>query len=141
MESEKAVRHGLALLTASFRQEVDTIQVRAYLHGLKDLPAHVITEGASRLAREIGRRFFPTVPEWRTACAAIVDERRADAARRAKALQEDCPDCHGSGWANAEGPNAVIRCVCAKRALELLRDAGEPLERPERLALPTGDLP
>lgn len=130
LSTEKAIRNGLALLTASLRQEVDAFQVRAYLRGLKDLPADVITQAADRLSTEIGRRFFPTVPEWLTTCADIVDERRATAARQAFALLENCPDCHGSGWANAEGPNAVTRCRCHERARALVEAAGDAVQRP-----------
>jgi hypothetical protein len=128
--TERAIRNGLALLVASLRQEVDDVQVRAYLRGLKGLPADVISEAADRLATTAGRRFFPTVPEWISVCVDIVDERRATAARQAQALQADCPDCHGSGWANAEGPNAVTRCRCFVRGLALIQAAGVALARP-----------
>jgi hypothetical protein len=94
----------------------------------------VIMAAADRLSVQIGRRFFPTVPEWVTACADVVDDRRKQAAAQVKALTEECADCHGSGWADVEGPNAVTRCLCTTRALELLRTAGEPLARP---ALPS----
>jgi hypothetical protein len=128
--TEKAIRNGLALLTASLRQTVDDFQVRAYLRGLKPIAADVITESAERLSTQVGRRFFPTVPEWVTACADVVDERRKAAATQAKALLEDCPDCMGSGWANAEGPNAVTRCRCHERARALVEAAGNALPRP-----------
>jgi hypothetical protein len=134
--TDRAIRNGLALLMASLRQQVDDFQVRAYLNGLKVVPAVVITEGAERLATQIGRKYFPTVPEWLTACADVVDERRKAAGQTAKALQADCPECQGSGWANAEGPNAVVKCRCIKRGLELIAAAGDPLKRP---ALPAHD--
>ena len=126
MDSDQAIRNGLALLTASLRQEVDTFQVRAYVRGLKDIAPDVILEAADALSTQIGRRFFPTVPEWVTACANVVDARRKAAAHTAKALQEQCPDCHGSGWRDAEGPNAVEKCTCVTRALALVQAAGAP---------------
>jgi hypothetical protein len=134
MESEKAIRHGLTLLTASLRQEVDALQVRAYLRGLAAVPADVIMESADRLLQTLaeqphGKRYFPTVPDWLAACREIVDARRQAAARQARALQEDCPDCRGTGWADAEGPNAVVRCNCLKRAVELVQAAGDALPR------------
>lgn len=133
--TERAIRNGLALLTASLRHGVDEFQVRAYLKLMAKIPPEIITLGAERLSTEAGRRFFPSVPEWLAACADIVDERRKAAAAQARALQEDCPECHGSGWADAEGPNAVISCRCKTRAIELVQAAGEPLQRP---ALPAG---
>lgn len=143
METDRAIRNGLALLTASLRQEVDAVQVKAYLRGLKDIPADVVLEGADELIRAIsaqpmGKRYFPTVPDWFAACASVVDERRKRAARQARALQETCDACHGSGWADAEGPNAVERCWCAKRAIQLLEEAGDAISRP---ALPAHDEP
>lgn len=135
METEKAIRNGLALLTLSLRQEVDSVQVRAYLRGLRDIQADIITDGADRLIRDLatvpaGKRYFPTVPDWIAACADIVDERRQAVARQAKALQADCPECHGTGWANTEGPNAVVRCRCHQRAQEVMASVVAPIRRP-----------
>lgn len=120
---EQATRDGLALLCMALRQEVDAPQRRVYVRGLAEVPADVIGMAADRLSTEAGRRFFPTLPEWLACCAVVVNERRAVAARIAKALQDDCRECQGSGWANAEGPNAVVPCNCKRRALELLEDA------------------
>jgi hypothetical protein len=134
-ESEKAIRNGLALLVASLRQEVDQYQVKAYLRGLGDIDASVILEAADAHIRSLaampqGKRYFPTVADWVASCNGVITERRQMAARQAKALQEDCPDCMGSGWANDEGPNAVIRCRCHTRALQLLANAAAPLKLP-----------
>lgn len=121
MEPEQAIRNGLALMVTAFRQDVDAPQVRAYLRVLKGIPADVLLEGADRLCAEPGRRFFPTTAEWSGACAGVIDERRKAAARTARALREDCPDCHGSGFRDAEGPNQVTQCSCVKRAAEVMR--------------------
>jgi hypothetical protein len=133
--TEKAIRQGLALFATSLRQDVDTYQVAAYLRGLKDVPADVVLEGADAQIRRMalqpsGKRFFPTVPDWLASCAGVVHERRQAAARQAKALQEDCPDCHGSGWADAEGPNAVQRCRCLTRSVELMANVTAPIKVP-----------
>ena len=134
-DSEKAIRQGLALLVASLRQDVDALQVKAYLRGLKDVPADVILEAVDahilRMSQQPpGKRFFPTVPDWLASCAGIVNDRRQAAARQAKALQEDCPDCRGTGWADVEGPNAVVPCRCKTRAVELMNAAPAPMKVP-----------
>jgi hypothetical protein len=140
--TEKAIRNGLMLLTSSLGREVDAIQVRAYLRGLKNVPADVVLSGADlcierMAAQPMGKRYFPTVADWLAACADVVDERRKVAARQAQALQEDCLECRDSkGWREVNG--LMVRCICFKRAQELLAVAGEALVRP--LARPTLEL-
>lgn len=138
MNTEQAIRNGLALLAASMRQEVDAVQVRAYLHGLKPIAGDVVLEGAERLIREPGRRFFPTVPEWIGACAVIINERRAKASTLAEALQKDCAVCGGSGWrcVAVSGFERVTRCKCWTEGLRLVANAGESLRQ-----LTAGDEP
>jgi hypothetical protein len=127
--SEQAVRDGLAaFLLAGIIREVDAPTRLVYVRGLKDVAPDVILLATERLLTT-PRRFPLTLPEWVETCAAVVEDRRKSAARQAKALTEDCPDCQGSGWSNAEGPNAVIRCTCAKRALALIEEAGRPVMR------------
>lgn len=126
-----AINHALAEMVTAFRTEVDAPQVRLYRRLLASVPDAVVTESADRLMVEPGRRFLPTPAEWMTTCADIVDERRAAAARQAKALRDDCPDCHGTGWAEVEGAKAVARCTCIKRALELVAAAGNAIPRPQ----------
>jgi hypothetical protein len=132
--ARQAFKDAMDHLAAAYRHELTTEAIRVYWHALKDVSEPLQHEGMARCAQTL--KFFPTVAELRTACADIVDERRALAARSAKALQEDCPDCHGSGLRDVEGPNTVVRCRCVKRALELIAEAGEPLKRP---ALPAWD--
>ncbi len=128
--TEQAVRDGLAELTAAgILKDVDVPVRRTYVKGLQDVPALIVQQATARIL-QTPRRYAFTLPEWVEVCATIIDERRAAAARQAKALTEDCPDCLGSGWANAEGPNAVVKCNCRKRALELVQAAGEALARP-----------
>lgn len=127
-DAEDAVRVGLHTLALALRQEVDVPQRTIYVRALRHVPADVIREAVVRLVREPGRRFFPTVPEWLGACAAIIDERRQARARQARALMEDCPDCGGSGWREVE--RGVVRCTCHRRAQELLAGVPAALPRP-----------
>lgn len=133
-ESEQAVRDGLAEFSmAGIIGEVDVPMRRTFVKGMAEINPAIIRESVEVLLRAGGRRYKLTLPEWVEACATIVDERRATAARQAKALLEDCPDCGGCGWTNAEGPNSVLRCNCHTRARQLVEAAGEPVKR---LALP-----
>lgn len=117
------------LVLASRTKNFTPAEASVYLLTLADVPREILALGVTRLL-EHGVTWMPKPGDIKAACCAVVDERRAAAARQAKALQDDCPDCYGSGWANAEGPNAVVRCTCAKRALELVQAAGEALPRP-----------
>lgn len=138
METDQAIRNGLALLSASMRQEVDAMQVRAYRHTLKAIAGDVIYEAAERLASEPGRRFFPTTGEWTGVCATVIDERRAKASRLAQELQENCAACLGSGWRNVvvAGVERVDRCRCWTHGLQLVANCGQSLRQ-----LTSGDEP
>jgi hypothetical protein len=128
---EQAIRDGLAQFRmAGIIGEVDVPMRRTYVRGLSKVDSLVIRESVERLLSQAGRRFQLTLPEWLGVCATIVDERRAHVARIAQSLQDDCPQCMGSGWANTEGPNAVVRCTCRTRALELMAQAIAPIARP-----------
>lgn len=131
METETAIRNGLLLLSASMRQEVDAVQVRAYLHGLKTIAGDVVMEAAERLIREPGRKFFPTVPEWYGVCASVIDERRSKAAKLAEALQERCEVCQGTGMKNvgSGGLERMGRCKCFVEGLALMANAGQSLRQ------------
>ncbi len=124
------------LVIASRTKNFTGAEAAVYLLTLKDVPRDILALGVTQLI-EAGVTWMPKPGDVKAACAKVIEARRAVAARQAKALQDDCPDCHGSGWANAEGPNAVVACLCKKRALELLKDL------PERvmLALPEYDGP
>jgi hypothetical protein len=135
--TDTAIRQGLALLVTSLPPAtVDEPQVRAYLRGLRDVPPDVILEAVDahllRMSQlPVGKRFFPTVPDWLASCAGIVNDRRQAAARQARALQEDCPDCRGTGWADTEGPNSVLPCRCKTRAVELMNQVTAPIRVPQ----------
>jgi hypothetical protein len=117
------------LVIASRVKDFTAAEASVYMLTMEDVPREVVIDAVTRLLRE-GVTWMPKPGDLKHACCAVVDARRLSAARQAKALQEDCPDCRGSGWADAEGPNAVVRCNCIKRALELVAEAGEALARP-----------
>jgi hypothetical protein len=123
------------LVTASRTREFTTAEAIVYMMTLGDVPRDVLALGVTQLLEQ-GVTWMPKPGDIKNACASIVDERRATAARQAMALTENCPDCRGTGWADAEGPNAVVRCNCAKRAVELVQAAGAALPR---LLPPSGD--
>lgn len=137
--TKEADRHAFGVLLAPLivasrtKDFADPAKAKTQLHvwmlSLGDVPPAILTEAVERLIAE-GITWMPRPGDVKVVCCNIVDERRAAAARQAKALQEDCPDCHGTGWADVEGPSAVVRCNCLKRALELIRAAGEAIPRP-----------
>jgi hypothetical protein len=118
------------LVLASRTKNFTAAEASVYMLTLADVPREVLARGVTRLL-EAGVTWMPKPGDIKHACCDVVDELRATAARQAKALQDDCPDCQGSGWANAEGPNAVIRCQCITRALALMDAAGQALSRPQ----------
>ncbi len=117
------------LVIASRTKNFTPAEASVYMLTMSDVPREILALGVTRLLEQ-GVTWMPKPGDIKAACCAVVDERRAAAARQAKALTEDCPDCHGTGWADAEGPSAVIRCNCRKRALELVQAAGDALPRP-----------
>ena len=117
------------LVVASRTKTFSPSEALVYMQTMSDVPQTILEEGVTRLLEQ-GVTWMPKPGDIKSACCAIVDERRSAAARQAKALTEDCPECRGTGWADLEGPNAVVKCNCRKRALELVQAAGEALPRP-----------
>lgn len=130
MDTDRAIQNALAEMVTAFRAEVDAPQAKLYRRLLADVPADILAESADRLMVEPGRRFMPTPAEWMTVCSAVVQLRRALAARQAAALTDGCSDCHGSGWREAGEGNRVERCTCHRRACELLQGMPQPLALP-----------
>jgi hypothetical protein len=116
-------RYLAPLVTASRCQDFESAEAAVYMLTLRGVPAEVLGRGVTRLL-DAGVTWMPKPGDILAACHAVQAERRAAAAQTVRLLVEECPDCHGSGWADAEGPNAVIRCRCYQRALEALADAG-----------------
>lgn len=117
------------LVVASRTKHFTKAEASVYMLSLQDVPRDVLALGVTRLI-ERGITWMPKPGDIKAACCDVVDERRHAAARLARALQDDCPECRGTGWADIEGPNAVERCTCTKRALELVDAAGRALPRP-----------
>lgn len=118
-------------------QVVATEVVQAWVMSLSDVPADVLEEACARLFRE-GVTWMPRPGDVRRHCVAIVKERRRALAARAKAITDECEDCHGSLFVeitDAEGVIRMARCGCHRRGLELLSQAPaalpEPRERDE----------
>lgn len=118
------------LVVASRDRQFTKAEATTYMLTLADVPRDILALGVTQLVEQ-GVTWMPKPGDIKSACADIVDERRAAAARQAKALLEDCPDCHGSGWADVEGPNAVKPCTCKARARQLMADLIAPIARPQ----------
>jgi predicted urease superfamily metal-dependent hydrolase len=129
-EARQQFAKALDHLAAAYRHEMVDEAVAVYWHALKDIPLEIRAEGMSRCAATL--KFFPTVAELRTACCDVVDERRKRAAVTAKVIQEGCLVCLGTGWQNVtvNGELKAARCDCFKRALKLVQDAGQAIQRP-----------
>lgn len=138
MDSERVVQDGLAMLAVSLRQPVDAVQARAYVKGLSKVQADVITAAVDTLIAQlatqpVGKRYFPTVPDWLAACAEIVRQRRAVARQRALAMRAECAQCDGTGWATVQDDDDHERakpCWCVVRGNELMAAAGQPIALP-----------
>jgi hypothetical protein len=126
------------LVIASRVKNFTAAEASVYMLTMQDVPRDLLALGVTRLIEQ-GITWMPKPGDVKMACCDVADERRRAASRQAKALQEDCPDCRGTGWMDAEGPNAVDRCNCIKRSLELVAAAGEALERPALPAWEGGD--
>lgn len=80
--------------------DADEATVRAYFHALKDQSLESIQCAAVALAKEPGRRFFPTTAEWVTAAA----ESRTRVFRehlltaREEPWRLECERCEDTGW-------------------------------------------
>lgn len=97
-----------------------------YFEALKDLPVEVVELAATALARDMGRRFFPTTAEWRdVACRLQQDHLRA-ALSGPRVWHHDCDECEDTGWKyfdcagdnfcgreNRHAPHTCVRiCLC-----------------------------
>lgn len=132
MTSEAAVKQGLAFMTATFRAELDKPQVRAYVRALKDVPPDVLMDAAQLLIDEAaaGRKFYPMplAPDWKGACAKVINQRRAVALKALGA----CAICDGTRWLEKEvdGVKRLTRCYCFVKLLADADAVGKPLSLP-----------
>jgi len=112
-------------------KDVARDQAKAFLMALKDVPADVLEEAIANTMVE-GVKWMPKPGDLREACAAVVDGRRRVAARKAKALAEDCAQCGGSQWETVviDGVERVQRCRCFALGLELMAGVEARLSLP-----------
>ena len=120
----------LASRSRDFMGESARHQLVTWVMALDDIPLDVLSAGVQHLLRRV--TWMPRPGELRAACCDIVEERRKNAGRRAKALMANCDQCEGIGWRfdTVEGVEIARRCVCFERAGDIMRGVPEPIERP-----------
>lgn len=126
------IEAGLALFVATWRAELDSYQVRAYKRALEGITADVLLAAADSLIDQAaaGRQFYPlpSAPQWKQACAVVVQAKRRQAFKIGTAgcehpsFMESYRDDQGVEWTR--------RCQCYKRGKALAAAAGEPLALP-----------
>ena len=112
-------------------------QLAVWIMALDDVPEDVLGEGVKRLMRVVD--YMPRPGQLRSVCCDITDERRRQAAKRARLLRDNCELCEGIGWrfdTDTEGVEVARPCVCQERAVAMMRDLPPALERP---ALPPAE--
>ena len=132
MSTSTPIQAALAYLCATFRAEVDSWQVRAYQRALKDLDRETIMAAAEHLIDQAaaGRKFYPmpTAPEFKEACAGVIDRKRKAAFALGTSgcdhpgYMEEYQDDKGVWWTR--------RCACYQRGKQLMEAAGQPLALP-----------
>ena len=126
------IESGLAYLCATFRAELDSFQVRAYKRALAGIAGDVVMTACERLIDEAaaGRKFYPlpTAPQWKEACAKVLDQKRRDAFRLSTAscehsrFMEEYQKDDGTWWTR--------RCACYQQGMKAMEAAGQPLALP-----------
>lgn len=104
-------------LCVSLREPMDPTGVKAkvYFEVLGSLTIESLVASANILAREAGRKFFPTTAEWR-AVAANYARKQLEAAVQPPADRREwkveCEDCDDTGWVfhKCDGTNATGTC-------------------------------
>jgi hypothetical protein len=99
-------------LCVALREPPDDTGVtqQTYFELLHDLPIAALDAGATTLAREPGRRFFPTSAEWRTAAeqAQTQQLREALPAGRENPWVCECIGCDDTGWKYHRCPGSNV---------------------------------
>lgn len=102
------------------------VVMQAWILSLQDVPREVLEAGVARLLTR-GVTWMPRPGDLRQACAEVQQERRADAAARAR---RECQVCIDSpGWVEVEtdeGP-AMRRCACRREVLAAIAAVGNPV--------------
>ena len=130
--STNAVEAGLALLVSTFRADLDSYQVRAYKRALAGIDGETVLAAADHLIDQAagGRKFYPlpSAPEWKQACASVIDTKRKAAFQIGiggcdhPSFLEEYQDERGVWWTR--------RCGCYQRGKQLMESAGQALALP-----------
>ena len=99
-------------LCVALREPQDDSGVKAdvYFDALKDLPLKSLEDGAGRIIREPGRKWFPTTAEWRGAALEAQElafRAAVQPATREKPWVDECEACNDTGWAYQFCPGDV----------------------------------
>lgn len=88
------------LAVALREKDTDEATVQVYFDALSDLPIEALEASATALARESGRRFFPTTAEWREVAEKMARDvmRKALPAPNRAEWRFDCLACFDTGW-------------------------------------------
>ena len=81
-------------------QDETGITQGVYFDALRDLSLEALQAGADGLAKQGGRKFFPTTAEWRQEAerAAVAALRKALPSARYEPWHHDCNACEDTGW-------------------------------------------
>lgn len=92
------------LAVALREKDLDMAQMHVYFEALEQIPIEAVTASAHALAKEPGRRFFPTSGEWVQAAqlASIEALRNTLPAGRAEPWHHTCDLCQDTGWEGFE---------------------------------------
>ena len=120
------------LVLASRTKNFTPSEASVYLLTLADVPREILGLGVMRLLEQ-GVTWMPKPGDIKAACADVVDERRKLAIAQADALSKDCATCQGTKFEEVKDDQGFARlkpCWCRKRGLELIAEAGNPIQRP-----------
>lgn len=89
-------------LCVAVREPADEsgITLRTYWDALKDVPVRALEDGAVALMREPGRKWLPSVGEWRAAALAASETALRDAVKPARdePWHDECEACQDTGF-------------------------------------------
>lgn len=122
----------IEMLATYFGYELEPVQQRIYVDGLRDIPADDLRAGCRRVI--LTSRFFPKVAEIRAAVDAELRDRRVLEAPPTNYApdQRHCYACQDTGWTGeglhepvAPGVHPVVRrCPCYQTNPVLARQRG-----------------
>lgn len=102
----------LALSRSLQHTKADPEEITAYFHVLETFETPHVGRAALALARDGGRRFFPTTSEWAEKAAAAAADTRSHELAEPRTWKTECERCDDTGWAREECPGTEI---CGRR--------------------------